>query len=923
MPYNTHIQNPFDVDQASERWELFISCNYHDLGEYEYELLKTQLIHIVNQYDVGLAMWEFLRQNDQDTNLMNFDFDARYAQDRNLYVYGDQTLEGNTRRGKDICLKFPDKIHCTWTGNQYKQMLLEIWRTLDENNCPIVYMNTLGVESIPGPGKLLTPFSIASDSPHHYFIGEAHLHGLSNQLITLNNRHPLAQVIITKQDLTKYRINYDAAETLEQSCQNFNKSRQSALENLNHFISEFANISYNYEDLLEETNFKLISKRLLEIVAMVKQDGLSEHEKITQFNELFKQLATFFARYPLQKTGNKYENNPILSKLCDISALREEQVGQEQLIEHLIQLKEAFANKTDQIKALYDQHNSAGVHSTEAHLIPWKEYIEGYTPGYLKTLIAKHPSGMQEIYNHILLLEKEKKAQQKIEAQYAQYSSYYLNTLSTDKGTVAVISANVFEEPKSGAINVNLITALNNTGISDIFLISNRSFTRPVILQLLALKEILETKGIRVVNVITQPDFAWNNSLEQLVEVEKQIHTLKEDTLSTPSATAEQQKSIKLDNLHFSYSEIGHAFREAETVYTNDYLQFKASSKFEEIKKHSLPISPALSYYIKSTKESDLSDKTALIKKSISCGVITEFYSKMIEDFSHVNGFLMHSLIRHQSNLSSYICFNDIHSSDAINECKQRWLGQKVITIHLSDFNSLEDYFGSIESHQSQVSSVEEITALENTFNSFFDKYRCTQNSKFVQYAQILFNDLTTDIQQQTSNGISHDKIINSPAMKIVDKTTQMLQEVDRLISDPNLDYYQKEKHLKVIMHQYQQCTQASGCKKFAKIVAIFAATALGLFLGALVGAGLGVAAGAWTGLGAAFTGVAGLVEGATVGASIGLVAASALTGGAAAITTHGLFKKSPFIKQMERDVFNIVTNTRGLVPATINTFTV
>ncbi len=924
MPYHTLIANKFTPDQALGMWELRISIAPYKQGQ-SYKDINRIITPIVRKYDLHLKIWEITSTHDL---LSNYDgTTSRLGKDR-------------TQRGKDVCIQFPNSVYCNFTDTDYKNMILSLWKALEEYDIPLDYMYISGDAKILGPGDFPTPFSITSSHPCHLPREWDNPHGiLFKQFIPYETDHPLLRIRITKQDLSQHGISFNAAENFEQSKHYFFQHQKMALARLQTDIKNYSDQQMNFETVLfNDELIALLKLRWTEyndsIASIDMCDRPAFREQFVSFINAHKTFSILIYGYPHQQ-GPEFLEHPAITKLKNCASLNSDTE-----IDFLIATlrKQYLDNKEKQlaeIKAYFALH-SLGDEATLG--IEWNEYIPDFSMDHLDFLIRQNPAGMQVLYRRIIILELERRAHQALIEQYIHYTPEWINHFSTDKKTIAVLDWNALvmeQDPPRGVttLNENLISSLTSSGINEVFLCSEMIFNRQSVLERMALIDALKAKGLRVLAVATPADCVWNTPDKQLLSVGGQFYDSEDNPIAFATLFEQlNQGAIHLEAAEFSVGEIGHAFTEASTLYAEDFEAYKTFQKDNQFKSDLIF---GISEYISRTTDYTLNQETEnLYYKSKLCKLIIELHSKQKTNDGYFKALMFNTLIRHNNHCKSIVYFDTNKRRIAgVNECKNKLAGIRLITaiqVCRSNTDSLEEYLEAIREHQNQLPFIAPMAKLDITCNSFLDKFLSLENdenegdflqSDFELALTALSDDLAKDLNEKIAAGLTYETILASPTVKIIESTITMLNELDAVLSNPSTTPELKKRNIESIMKKYKGCTQISGCEKFFKSLVVVFAAAIGFALGALAGAGIGIAAGSWTGVGAALTGAMGLFSGAMQGASLGLLAGASATGlVVGGITQYGLFKKSAFITQMIHDVDLITDNMDEL---TSNTFLV
>lgn len=412
MPYND-IGGNLTRERSQHDWQIRIAVDPSalraDKPNNKIDAIKSILAKCIKEYGVHVNIKLWTIPNDED-------FYDRYD--------GATSKRGkdSTQRGKAICIYVADTENAL-TANQYKIMLLNLWRELQKAKVPLNYMMTPGDRKITGPFDLPTPFSITSISKRA--VGKEEwkdLHGiLFKKFEGWDKKHPILKINFTEKDLKSKQITFDPVNIAHNNGSDFTEHQSIALTRLRDDIENIKVQNEIYRQLLISDDLKDFLKEKITSY----NEGLKQIEEIDDrgpYQEQFdkelnsdKRLQFFLNSYP-HAQDSAFTEHPAIHELKDLKNLEERQIDR-----IYDKLRTGYNERIKQITIDFERH----LKRDEAMRIDWSQYIPNYTAELLTELIEKNPAQMQAIYRRVILLEQEK-------SNYEEFKKHWLQIHYSD-----------------------------------------------------------------------------------------------------------------------------------------------------------------------------------------------------------------------------------------------------------------------------------------------------------------------------------------------------------------------------------------------------------------------------------------------------------------------------------------------------------
>lgn len=184
--------------------------------------------------------------------------------------------------------------------------------------------------------------------------------------------------------------------------------------------------------------------------------------------------------------------------------------------------------------------------------------------------------------------------------------------------------------------------------------------------------------------------------------------------------------------------------------------------------------------------------------------------------------------------------------SDALKKPNERnqFLKQQVQKGNYSEsigFQHLMDRVKQEEEIKLELKNINCLTELENEIRSFADTL---QNENFIETLNQLHHDLSQEIADQVTKGLSKEQIDQSYSVSVAQETTQLLKDLQGIKKSDNEkdeDENKKRKYDRLMEYKNNCQEKIPAGKKLLRSVCAVVGAALGAILG-MVGLGMGLA---------------------------------------------------------------------------------
>jgi len=369
MSYDNFEQMPDSVP-SEHLWELRVHIDPSVLkpGENnQIDRIKKILRDVFNGEAVGLKIFHISDDNEMYDGAL-----SHSGKDR-------------TQVGKEVGIYLPDSAVSQLTPAQYKNKLLLLWKKLQENNIPLMYMNLPGDQSITVATNIPSPFSFTSINPTIEEWREKH--GILFKKFVPHGKHPILEVDFSFGDLNEHSIKLDQEE-LQRTTDFLANHKSAVYQDIQQQIDLIRSQPVSYEDILfnDEKSTELLKGLVnkyhhdVESIELTKQ-GAAQLQ--------FKKHLNLHAEYQLLIEACPHDSNKeFISRMPPIKF---NNFTEENAIQIITNLRTEFAQTVNDIRQDF---------LTLDGDLP-------FNPEELTDLIKKNPSKMQSIYRQLALIKQE------------------------------------------------------------------------------------------------------------------------------------------------------------------------------------------------------------------------------------------------------------------------------------------------------------------------------------------------------------------------------------------------------------------------------------------------------------------------------------------------------------------------------------